>query len=475
MTKNYNPWRILSALCIGFFLVMVDQTIVAVATPDIKTALDADYNQTIWFTSAYLLTFCAPLLLSGRLGSYLGLRKLFISGVSIFTLGSLLCALSHTPLQLILARAIQGLGAALILPQSMTIIAHVFPAHQRGKAMGIWGAVAGVGSLIGPLAGGAILEWTSWHWIFLVNVPVGIIAVILTARWVPALTPDPTHSSQAMDIPGSLLSILGLGLTVYGLQEGEVRDWDSTTALIIASGIAILGLFIYAETKVSHPLLPLRLFRYKNFGKTAIAITTMGFGITGFAVPFMLYAQSIRHWSPIESGLLLLPMALAAAILAPVVGKLIDAHHPALITLIGYSAMSLGSFALGALLDIDTSLVLLIGVLVVLGIGNAFVWAPTSAVALRNVPQEDAGIGSGVYNTFRQLGAVIGSAATGALMQNRLAHVADTPQGTPPDIAPDMAIIVHNSARAFGESIYLSAAVFLIGIAAAALLRKSSA
>lgn len=456
-SKDINPWLVLTALCVGFFLVMVDQTIVAVATPDIKASLDANYNEVIWFVSAYLLSFCAPLLLFGRIGGHIGLRKAFLIGAVVFTLGSLLCGLSDSPTQLISARAVQGLGSALILPQSMTIITRVFPADSRGKAMGVWGSVAGVGSLVGPLAGGLMLEWASWHWIFLVNVPIGIIAIILVLAWVPSIPGE----SGGRDIPGALLSVAGLALLIYGLQEGEVRDWDTTVFIFIAAGVMLLGAFTAVESRSADPLLPLRLFRYNNFGKASIAITTMGFGITGFAVPFMLYAQSVREWSAIESGLMILPMAVAAAVLAPIVGNLVDTKHPALVSVIGYLAMSLGSFFLGGVLDTATSLWAFLGIFVVLGIGNAFVWAPTSTVALRDVPDVDAGIGSGVYNTFRQLGAVIGSAATGALLQNRLNGI---------DPSHDIA---HELSRAFGESIYLSAAVFIIGIVAVLLFRYS--
>ncbi len=456
-SKRSNPWLVLTALCVGFFLVMVDQTIVAVATPDMKTDLNASYNEVIWFVSAYLLTFCAPLLLFGRIGSQMGLKRVFLGGVIFFTVGSLFCGLSETPNQLIFARAFQGLGSALILPQSMTIIARVFPESDRGKAMGVWGSVAGVGSLVGPLAGGLILEWSTWNWIFFVNVPIGIVALILSILWVPRI---PTELG-GRDVLGSVLSVLGIGLFVYGLQQGEVRDWDSVVFTLIISGLLLLGVFLVVESKVSDPLLPLRLFKYNNFGKASIAIATMGFGITGFAVPFMLYAQSVRNWSPIQAGLLILPMALAAAVLAPVVGGLVDRKPPAAVSVIGYLAMSIGSFWLGGVLDVTTSIWILIGVFVVLGIGNAFVWAPTSTVALRDVSDVDAGIGSGVYNTFRQLGAVVGSAATGALLESRLAGLGESSN------------IAHGSARAFGESIYLSAAVFIIGILAAMLFRRN--
>lgn len=341
----------------------------------------------------------------------------------------------------------------------MTIISRVFPPESRGKAMGVWGSVAGVGSLVGPLAGGLILEWTSWNWIFFVNVPIGIIAIFLTYTWIPHISPI----GGGRDIPGAVLSVLSLGLLVYGLQEGEVRDWDTLVFVIIAAGIMSLGIFIAVEYTSKDPLLPLRLFRYNNFGYASVAIMTMGFGITGFAVPFMLYAQTVRHWSPIEAGLLILPMAVAAAILAPVVGNLVDTKHPAAIAAVGYLSMLIGSLLLGGVLDVSTSLWILIGVFVVLGLGNAFVWAPTSTVALRDVPTMDAGIGSGVYNTFRQLGAVIGSAATGALLQNRV-----------DDIQPSPAM-AHDYARAFGESIYLSAAVFVLGVVAVLLFRRQKA
>ena len=223
MTTERNPWIALWALCLGFFMILLDMTIVAVANPAIMTALHTDVNSVVWVTSAYLLAYAAPLLITGRLGDRFGPRNVYLVGLSIFTLASLWCGLSGSVDMLIGARAVQGLGAALMTPQTMAVITRIFPPERRGAAMGAWGAVAGVASLVGPILGGVLVDGLGWEWIFFVNVPVGILAFVLALRFGPELE---THGHQ-FDIPGVVLSALGMFLLVFGIQEGSSYDWSA--------------------------------------------------------------------------------------------------------------------------------------------------------------------------------------------------------------------------------------------------------
>ena len=329
---DFRPWPALWALCLGFFMILVDSTIVSVATPAIMTGLHADVDTVIWVTSAYLLAYAVPLLITGRLGDRFGPRNVYLVGLAVFTVASAWCGLTGDIQQLIVARVFQGLGAALMTPQTMAVITRIFPAHSRGQAMGLWGAVAGVATLVGPILGGVLVDAAGWQWIFFVNVPVGVVGLVLAWRLVPAL---PTHSHR-FDLPGVALSAVGLFLLVFGIQEGERYDWGTITGVVsvwslIVAGLVVLAAFlIWQAVNRIEPLLPLSLFRDRNFSLANVAITTVGFSITAMTFPIMLYAQTVRGLSPTRAALLLAPLAVISGALAPVVGRLVDRVAPAL-------------------------------------------------------------------------------------------------------------------------------------------------
>src|SRR5574340_208912 len=309
-----NPWPALWALCLGFFMILVDSTIVAVANPAIMASLHTDINNVIWVTSAYLLAYAVPLLITGRLGDRFGPKRLYLTGLTLFTAASLWCGLSGTVSMLIVARVVQGLGAALMTPQTMAIITRIFPPDRRGTAMGLWGAVAGVATLVGPLAGGVLVDNLGWEWIFIVNVPVGVVAFVFAARVVPVL---PTHPHR-FDIPGVFLSAAGMFCLVFGIQEGNSYNWSAGVWLLVAAGVALLAGFVwYQGRNRNEPLVPLALFRDRNFSLANIAISAMGFAITAMMLPLMFYAQAVRGLTPTQSALLLVPMAVLAGALAP--------------------------------------------------------------------------------------------------------------------------------------------------------------
>ncbi len=473
--QELNPWPALWALVLGFFMILVDSTIVSVATPAIMRGLHADVNAVVWVTSAYLLAYAVPLLITGRLGDRIGPKNLYLAGLTLFTLASLWCGFTGTIEQLIIARVFQGLGAAMMTPQTMAVITRTFPAHQRGQAMSLWGAVAGVATLVGPILGGVLVDGLGWEWIFFINVPVGVVGFVLAWRLVPALE---THTHR-FDLLGVALSAVGMFLLVFGIQEGESYDWGTITGPVSVWSLIVLGLvviagFLWWQARQSgEPLLPLRLFSDRNFSLANVAISAIGFAITAMAFPLMLYAQVVKGLSPTRSALLLVPMAVLSGGLAPFVGRLTDRVHPRYVAGFGLLCLPVSLVWLSATMTPDVAIWRLLLPIALLGVANGFMWAPIGSTATRNLPMHQAGAGAGVYNTTRQVGAVLGSAAIAALMQSRLA--AELPAGATSGAGQASfglrlpAALRDGFATAMAQSLLLPAAVVVIGLVAVLL------
>ena len=296
-----NPWPALWAMVIGFFMILVDSTIVSVATPAIREDLGTDYNSVIWVTSAYLLAYAVPLLITGRLGDRFGPKNVYLTGLAVFTASSLWCGLTGTVEWLIVARVVQGLGASLMTPQTMAVITRTFPAQSRGRAMALWGATAGVATLVGPVLGGFLVDHAGWEWIFFINVPVGIVGFVLAARLVPGLE---THS-HSFDWLGVVLSAVAMFLIVFGIQEGERYDWGTISGwvsvpLLIAAGLVVVrGCSCCGRRRTSASRwFRCSLFRDRNFSVSNLGIATVSFAITSMAFPFMLWAQTSAASTP---------------------------------------------------------------------------------------------------------------------------------------------------------------------------------
>ncbi|MFE6965306.1 DHA2 family efflux MFS transporter permease subunit [Agromyces sp. NPDC057679] len=422
MERTLKPWPALWALVIGFFMILVDSTIVSIANPAILDDLDTDLTAVIWVTSAYLLAYAVPLLITGRLGDRFGPKRVYMIGLVVFTLASLWCGLSDDITMLIAARALQGLGAALMTPQTMAVITRIFPPNQRGKAMGLWGAVAGVATLVGPILGGVLVDSLGWEWIFFVNLPVGVVAFIAAWRLVPNLE---THSHR-FDWLGVVLSAVGMFLVVFGIQEGETYDWGTITGPItvwgvIGTGLVVLaGFVVWQAFNTAEPLLPLGLFRDRNFSLSNVAITFVGLAIVSMPLPLAFYYQVARGLTPTQAALMLIPMAVVTGAMAPIVGRLVDRVDPKWIAVTGFAITAAALAWTATLLRPDTELWVLLIPSGLLGLGLSGVWAPLASSATRNLPQSQAGAGSGVYNMTRQVGSVLGSAAIAALMNARL-------------------------------------------------------
>lgn len=412
-TRTGNPWYALWALLVGFFMILLDATIVAVANPSIMDALDVDYDAVIWVTSAYLLAYAVPLLLAGRLGDRFGPRNLYLAGLAVFTGASLWCGLAGSIETLVAARAVQGLGAALLTPQTLSTITRIFPAERRGVALSVWGATAGVATLVGPLAGGVLVDGLGWQWIFIVNVPIGIAGLVLAYIFVPVL---PTEK-HGFDVLGVVLSGAGMLMIVFALQEGQSHDWAPWVWGMLAAGVAAIAGFVYWQAvNPAEPLIPLKIFRDNDFSLSNVGIAVIGFAVTAMIVPVMFYAQAVCGLSPTRAALLTAPMAVATGVLAPFVGRLVDRSHPRPIVGFGFSALAIALTWLSFEMTPTTPIWRLLLPFLLMGIGMAFIWSPLAATATRNLPPQLAGAGSGVYNTTRQVGSVLGSAAMAALM-----------------------------------------------------------
>ncbi|MEJ5928193.1 DHA2 family efflux MFS transporter permease subunit [Corynebacterium sp. H128] len=413
-----GAWKALAALCTGFFMILLDQTIVAVATPALQAELGAGLGGVVWVTSIYLLAYAVPLLVTGRLGDRFGQRNLYVAGMAVFTVSSLACGLAPSIELLILARLVQGLGASLLTPQSMSVINRVFPREKRGAAMGVWGAVAGLASLIGPVLGGLIVGTVGWQWIFFLNVPVGVLCIAMVLAWVP----DLHATASRIDVLSVLTIIPAMFLVVFSLQEGPNFGWAWWLLLGLVLGLLLLLGFVWLQSRAAHPLVPLQLFSNSNFSHGAFSIFTMGFAVAGTMLPIMMYLQQGRGMSAERAGLMLVPMALLSGFFAPIVGRLADRLHPRVLSMLGFGLMVASMLSLVLIMRDSVPVGWMFAGSALLGLGNACVWSPNAATTMRDMDVALLGAASGVYNTSRQVGAVVGSAAIGAAMQVFVQH-----------------------------------------------------
>jgi EmrB/QacA subfamily drug resistance transporter len=419
-----NPWHALWAMMVGFFMILVDATIVAVANPSIMAKLGTGYDTVIWVTSAYLLAYAVPLLVAGRLGDRFGLKNLYLIGLALFTAASLWCGLSDSIGMLVTARVVQGVGAGLLTPQTLSMITRIFPAQRRGVAMSVWGATAGVATLVGPLAGGVLVDALGWEWIFFINVPIGVIGLALAVLLVPAL---PTHDHR-FDPVAVGLSGAAMFLVVFALQEGQSAGWAPWIWALLVAGVGSAAAFVYWQSiNTREPLIPLEIFRDRDFTLSNLGVAVIGFSTTAMVLPLMFYAQAVCGLSPTRSALLMAPMAIVSGVLAPVAGKIVDRYHPGPVIGFGFSALAIALTWLSIEMTPVTPIWRLVLPFVAMGAGNAFIWSPLAATATRNLPAHSAGASSGVYNATRQVGAVLGSAGMAAFMTSRI--TAEMPPG----------------------------------------------
>lgn len=463
-----NPWNALFAMMIGFFMIMVDSTIVVIANPTIKIDLHTGYATVVWVTSAYLLGCAVVLLVAGRLGDRFGTKNLYLVGLGLFTVASIGCGLSGSVAVLIAARVVQGVGAGVLTPQTLSMITRVFPPERRGVAVSVWGTTAGVATLVGPLAGGALVDGLGWQWIFFVNVPIGVAGLALAAWLVPVL---PTQA-QRFDLVGVALSGLGMFLIVFGLQEGQAAHWQPWVWAMIVAGVGCMSVFVYWQAvNTREPLIPLRIFADRDFGLCNAGVAVTAFAMTAMMLPLPFFLQAGCGLSSTRSALVIAPMAVVGGALAPFVGMIVDRYHPGPVLGFGFSTMAIGLTWLSFEMSPSTPIWRLLLAFAVIGVGSAFVWAPLTATATRNLPPELAGAGSAVFNSVRQLGAVLGSAGMAAFMTWRIG--AEMPSPAPSASAEDATAVQlpeflrEPFAAAMAQSVLLPAFVVLFGVVAA--------
>jgi EmrB/QacA subfamily drug resistance transporter len=422
-----NPWITLLVLCLGFFMVLLDLTIVNIAIPSIIDALKAGLDQVLWVLNAYTLTYAVLLITAGRLGDRFGQRNVFAVGLALFTLASAACGLAQDPNQLIASRIIQGIGGALLTPQTLAILTQIFPAERRGAAFGVWGAVAGVATITGPVLGGALVTWVDWRWIFYVNLPVGVVTLAMALVLVPDLRPG---RRAGLEVVGVLLASTALFLVTFGLIEGQRYNWSTITTWrgvtitipeVIAAGVVVLVLFFVWDHFRKTPLVPMSLFRDRNFAIMNWVSWALTFGMIGMFLPLTIYLQSALGFTAIKAGLTLVPMSIVSMVIAPNAGRLTDRIGGKYIVMFGLTMFAAGMTIIDARAWSNSDWVTFLPGTLVAGVGLGCTFAPLATVAMRNVRPQMAGAASGVMNTVRQLGGAMGGATVGAVLQNRLA------------------------------------------------------
>ncbi|WP_369974185.1 DHA2 family efflux MFS transporter permease subunit [Mycobacterium sp. 3519A] len=408
-----HPMRAMWAMMVGFFLIVVDSTVVTVANPVVKQHFSATYDAVVWVTSAYLLAFAALLLVGGRLGDRFGPKSVYLVGLALFTVSSVWCGMAGSIDMLIAGRVAQGVGAALITPQTLSAITRTFPPERRGVAMSVWGATAGIGMFVGPLVGGLLVDVLGWRWIFYINAPIGLAGLGLAMWLVPALP----GRRYRLDMLGVVLSCIGIFLLVFGLQEGQDHGWAAWIWGVVVGGLAVLVAFVvWQSVQQREPLIPLNLFRHRDFGASNAGIAMMSFAAMACGIPLMFYLQDTTGLSPLRAALVTTPMAVATGVLARPVGRIVDRVQPRPIVGCGFAILAIAAFWLAAEMTPTTPVWRLMLPLTLMGAAGAMVWEPLAVSASRAVPVDLAGAGSAVYNTVRQVGAVLGSACIAPLM-----------------------------------------------------------
>jgi EmrB/QacA subfamily drug resistance transporter len=409
-----RKWWTLAAVAFGLFMIMLDNTVVNVALPAIQESLDLKISELEWVVAGYALTFGALMLTGGKLADRYGRRLIFVVGLVVFTGSSLACGLAESANMLIAARVVQGVGAAMMNPATLSIITVTFPPHQRGKAIGIWVGVSALALAIGPLIGGLITEHVNWNWIFFINIPVGAIAIVAAFLFIDE-SRDTSHE-QRLDLPGLLTSAVGLFALTYGLIEANAYGWTSAR-ILTAFAIAAVALvaFVLLELHQRLPMLDLSLFKNVTFAgaNTVMLFTTLAmFGVFFYVSLFM---QQILGYSPTQAGAMFLPMTVLIIIVAPQAGHLADriGARPLVGGGLFLVAVSLLIFSR---LSTDSTFWSLLPAMVIGGIGMACTMTPATASAMGAVQRDKAGVGSAVLNTARQVGGSLGIAITGAIV-----------------------------------------------------------
>jgi EmrB/QacA subfamily drug resistance transporter len=401
----------------ALFMASLDNLVVTTALPSIRAHLHAGLEGLQWTVNAYTLTFAVLLLTGATLGERYGRRRLFTAGLALFTAGSAAAALAPGIGWLIGARAVQGVGAAVLIPLTLTLLSAAVPQERRGVALGIWGAVGGLAVAIGPLVGGAVVEGASWQWIFWLNVPIGV-ALLPIARTRLAESRGP---SNRLDLPGVVLASLGLFGIVLGVVRGNDHGWTSATVLppLVIGALLMLAFAGWELRGAAEPMLPLRLFRSRGFTMTNMASLLMFFGMFGSIFLLAQFLQVVQHYSPLQAGVRTLPWTAMPVLVTPIAGALSDRIGGRVLLAAGLVLQSIGLGWLALITSPTVAYLDLVPAFVVSGVGMSLFFAPVANVVLSSVRREEEGIASGANNAIRELGGVFGIAVLGAVFAAR--------------------------------------------------------
>jgi len=413
-TRSQTIWT-LALTSAALFMVSLDNLVVTTAIPVIRTDLHATISQLEWTVNAYTLTFAVLLLTGAALGDRFGRRRLFVLGLLLFTGASALAALSTTATALDLARALQGIGGAIVTPLTLTILSAGVRREQRGLALGIWGGIGGLAIAIGPLVGGAIVNGVSWHWIFWINVPIGLVLAPLAWRQLDeSFGPD-----GGLDLPGVGLGSIGLLGIVWGLVRGNDHGWTSTGVVLpLVLGVLLVAAFVRWELRAPAPMLPMQFFHDRAFALTNVASLLMFFGMFGSIFLLAQFFQTVQGFSPLQSGLRILPWTAMPIFIAPIAGALSDRIGGQRLMTVGLLLQSAGLYWIAAVNNADIPYSHLVGPFMLSGAGMALFFAPVANVVLSSVRPEHEGKASGANNAIRELGGVFGVAVLAAVFSH---------------------------------------------------------
>jgi EmrB/QacA subfamily drug resistance transporter len=427
VTETNRKWWALAALSLSVFMISLDNTVVAVALRAIQKDLNTTVPELEWVVNAYSLTFAVLLITAGKLADYLGRRRMFLAGLVVFTLSSLWCGLSSSGGELITARAVQGCGAALMLPSTLSVITAIFPVSHRGIALGIWSAVSGAALAVGPLIGGALVDSAGWQWIFYINVPVGIVGVILTVLLVPESRD--TSEDQGLDLGGLATSAAGMFLLVFGLIEANRYGWGSAFIILcfVGSAVAFVA-FVLVERRTRLPMVDLSLFHDSTYAGANFAGLTTFMSLFGFIFFISLYAQTVLGYTALKTGLAFISSTIAVMVMAPVGGKLSDKIGSRIPMTAGLTIFGVSLIILSGVVTETTHFWAMFPWFVMGGCGFGLVLPPSTAAALAAVPTDKSGVAAGLLQAIRQVGGALGIATMGAIMA---AHTASLVVGQP--------------------------------------------
>jgi EmrB/QacA subfamily drug resistance transporter len=414
LNDDNRRWWTLGAMCFALFMVMLDNTVVNVALPSIQKDLGASISGLEWTVNAYTLSFAVLLVTGGRLGDIFGRRKMFLFGVVTFAASSAFIGFSQSEAWLVGGRAVQGLGAAFMMPATLSIISNAFPPHERGKAIGTWAGVSALALAIGPVVGGFLVENVSWQSIFFLNLPVAALAVVVTL-FAAHESRDET-APRIVDVPGVLTITTGLTALVLALVEGNSWGWGSTRILgLFALAVAALTAFVLVEQRHRAPMVDFTFFRSRSFLGASLVAFIVSFAMLAMFFFLALYMQNVKGYTPLEAGVRFLPSTAIIVFVGPLAGRLSDRVGPRPLMSLGLVFVSISLFWQGHL-AVDTSYAFLVGAFVLMGLGMGLVMSPMSTAAMNAVDQSKAGVASGVLNMSRMVGGSFGVAAMGALI-----------------------------------------------------------